>query len=312
MKAFGASRPCRHIPDVPDLADVAVGACGKRDHLFFRNNPDHSRIFVFFNGEIPAHLLGQGPTFQRWTWASDFSNPVLCVSDASVDGRDDLQIGWYVADRDGGTFDDLMDLVEDVCTRTVGKNAEIVCVGSSAGGFAALMAACRNRCDGAVVFNPQVDIMRYRERAISRFMARFCPDMGDSSGQWGDRTSLIESIPRYSARAKIVYWQNTDDHFHFRNHCKNFRDAVARLPAEIQKNVSFNFYTDPVAGHNPPTKERFLAAIERAYPGATNGRPQTSVGVRFARLVRQLLRSPVADRLSAERAMLSPSDLEIS
>ncbi len=268
LSAADANRVPVGIREVSDLREVEVGACARRGHLFLRNNPDHSRIFVFFNGEVPAHLLGQGPTFQRWTWASDFANPVLCVSDPSVDGSDDLQIGWYVAGENGGVFDDLMGVVEDACVKTVGKDAEIVCVGSSAGGFAALMAALRNRCDGAVVFNPQADIMRYRERAVSRFVARFRPDFTDSLAMWGERTSLVKNIPFYRARAKVAYWQNTEDRFHYLNHCKRIQSYVSKLPDDLRREFSFNFYADIQAGHNPPKRGPFLEAIEAAYPGS--------------------------------------------
>ncbi|MBD2765035.1 hypothetical protein IEE91_07520 [Kocuria sp. cx-455] len=135
---------------------------------------DGRAIPVFLNGAVPARQDKTGPFFSGGRVGPAVASGYLSVSDPAVDRDPDVSLAWY-AGHEGSdtrrTFISALEMVGSVYRR------ELVLVGGSGGGFAALYYASLVRCDvSAFVWNPQTDILAYNRGFVDTYLTRSFPE----------------------------------------------------------------------------------------------------------------------------------------
>ena len=125
----------------------------------FRRGKDEYLV-VMLSGERDPQLA-PSPRFERWSWGEHFSGSLLCVDDPShalAPAR--LHTGWYVGTDRHNWQQRLVGLVLTVAAQLGVATRRVICCGSGAGGFAALMLAAQLKDATALVFNPDTNVLR--------------------------------------------------------------------------------------------------------------------------------------------------------
>jgi len=158
----------RHAPIQEGRFSVAIDE-GKFEACYWPK-PGSGRLYVLLSGARDLKSRAW-PNFDRWSWAPVFPGSVLCVADPTLAlDTDRLRIGWYVGTRERDWLQGLADLVGAVADKAGVATRQVVCYGSSAGGFGALALACRLGDATAVAINPQTDVLKYHVRPVRQFL----------------------------------------------------------------------------------------------------------------------------------------------
>ena len=114
---------------------------------------------VFLSGAVTGRNGASGPFFSGLGVMSEVGGPYLCLSDPTLDHDSELALGWYTGLPGEGVREALAHLLATVHSR-LGR--EVLLVGGSGGGFAALsLAEVTSVPTSVFVWNPQTDILRY-------------------------------------------------------------------------------------------------------------------------------------------------------
>ncbi|MEI2417865.1 hypothetical protein V8Z80_16935 [Orrella sp. JC864] len=277
MTGTGRMEGTSALPAYGTATEAIAAGHGQFAHFYFHDNPDRSRILLLFNGAVSNPELRGRTVFHRWSWHQYFKHPVLCVADPLVCApRSEASLAWFVGRQHSQDFPALIAEIRSI-VGLVNPRAELIAMGSSGGGFAALMALACGYADSAIVINPQTDIELFeRASAVARFKKEFC---GNSRHRFTPaerrRTSVMEhGFARAKPGATIHYAQNMADAGHYTAHLLPFLSHLGTSRPDIR--VSVQLYTDPDKGHLPPgfkdTARLFGPAIERlTRPGAASG-----------------------------------------
>lgn len=173
--SFDDFRSVTEVPDgihhIPLAENITIDMLALGDPL---GREKTWRMPVFFNGSVGERKGTRPPYFSgKHIWRS-INSGIIAFSDPIYEVSPTIQIGWYT----GIPRWHLQERVAEVLTflsQLSGK--EILCIGGSGGGFAALEAATRIHC-AAFVWNPQTAIMAYSGQAISAWLSVLFP------GQW--------------------------------------------------------------------------------------------------------------------------------
>lgn len=215
------------------------------------------------------------PRFEWMRTVRDLPFNSLFFSDPGLSLHPRISLSWYT-----GTFElDLYPILGDMIKRAVAATGSrnVIVLGSSGGGFAALQTAPYVPGSVALPFSPQTSISGYfvgrkglgAQRMYLRVvMPELRPDT-PLEGLWpntdwakplGERLS---PCVRYALRQQnsVVYMQNSNDVTHIEQHYAPFREVVAGSPN--RESVQFYMYDGPKR-HNPPLKSQLLRGIELA------------------------------------------------
>lgn len=176
-------------------------------------------LTVLFHGAIDRGRT-RLPMFQRWRFQTELgAGPTMSIADPTLDLTADLRLAWYL----GTDGTDLTPIIADTVTTVASalgvKN--IVLVGNSGGGFAALQVGAHIDEAVVVAMSPQTDLRQYVPR-LTRLVYE------SALGRTGDPTtsSLIQRISvldrmRGTGKVPRTYIvSNTGDAFHVSKHEK--------------------------------------------------------------------------------------------
>lgn len=95
--------------------------------------------------------------FNRWTWHRIFPDrDALCVEDPMYKLYPGLRTGWYYGRPDAPLLDELHRALESFRAALGAERKDVLFVGSSAGGYAALYLCDRMKGSSCVAMNPQL------------------------------------------------------------------------------------------------------------------------------------------------------------
>lgn len=136
-------------------------------------------LIVFLNGAIGDRSKVNLPLFQRNSWARDFSESVLNISDPTLYLDNSLRLGWYWGSMAAPLQDELSKLIFLIADSFGNRERKIILYGSSGGGFASLhLGAYMNSGVGVVAINPQTNILEYMPFAVENFLRVTCSGYG--------------------------------------------------------------------------------------------------------------------------------------
>lgn len=182
---------------------------------------------IFLSGAVTARRGKPGPFFSGRSIASGMGVAALCVADPSLATDSELELAWYTGSAWQSTQPLLTALLGGLAKRL---HVELLLVGGSGGGFAALFYAGRigDRAS-ALVWNPQTDFLGYYRNAVRTYLRACFPD-----GEWPDQQALASTKEVLAGRGvsssivdeyvsgnlprRVLYLQNAQDVFHVQNH----------------------------------------------------------------------------------------------
>lgn len=213
----------------------------------------------------------------RFEWFRTLrSAPYSCmfISDPLLETDPTLELAWYT-----GTYSlNLQTLLAEWAQSAANAigSTQIIFVGSSGGGFAALQVAVQVKNSLASPFNPQTAIANYRVGgtdfgAQKKFLRTVMPElmpganfaMDAPGSDWSEPLALrLSSVVAYGSEYSnyVFYAQNSNDVNHLDNHYEPFLESVRRSSSSHR--IHFDLY-DGAPGHNPPSPRRFLETIGR-------------------------------------------------
>ena len=245
--------PARRAAAPPDASAFRVERDGGRFDFLHKPHPER-RLFVLLAGarDVTRQPL---PFFNRWKWRDDFPGHVLCAADpALARAPDRLRIGWYAGTEDRDWRRTLAGIVLEIARRHGIASRDVICYGSSAGGFAALTLAAQLGDATAVAINPQTHVLRYYPGHVRDFREICFPATPDAAFETDlrDRVDAVAAL-RAAPSCRALIRQNVRDAFHHERHFLPFCAAFgipATGGAAGAGRIRAELYEDP-RGHGP-------------------------------------------------------------
>lgn len=242
-------------------------------------------IPVFFNGNVPAREEKSGPFFSGGRVGPAVSPVFAAVSDPSVDRDPQVSLGWYTGFHGAEVTEAVLDALRALSDAW---QRELVLVGGSGGGFAAMrFAALLDRPVSALVWNPQTDILRYNRTFVDAYLRSTFPELfteDPPADEWLPQRSELGAIAGIdlslttteshdpSRIDRLLYLQNVDD-WHLSAHAMpyalahGFQDigTGSRIagPDHVIQAASWG------AGHAPLTHDLLVSALAEFLQGET-------------------------------------------
>ena len=249
--------PGRHL-------DVEVGGD-------LRDPADKRALPVFFSGAVVPRAGKTGPFFSGAGIAERVSSPFIALSDPVVDECGELPLAWYT----GRAGDGLQDAVAMILEAAQLRYGELLLVGGSGGGFAAILFADRIRAS-ALVWNPQTDLLNYAPPIVRQYLAAATTLTGDEIGTSDHprrAQALIEGGIQHSITApqgpgikRLLYLQSASD-WHVGVHTAPFiRARGLAYAAKGTWTVGASqalFLAHFSSGHTPPPYQTIVAGVQR-------------------------------------------------
>jgi len=238
LKAVFKAEPWGSFPGIRALAAAPLQDgrftvrldSGRFDCFLMRKESPY--LFVMLSGARDPKTQTL-PKLDRWSWCARFPGSVICVSDPTLYLRDEqLHLGWYVGTDEKNWQLRLVGLIQTIAEKLCVNTNNIICYGSSGGGFASLMLASHLKNATAVAINPQTNILKYTKRTVTEFLETCFSGRVDVDLLPAElaRMSAITAFRR-APGAKCLIVQNQADTFHYERHYKPFCDAF-RIPFE--------------------------------------------------------------------------------
>lgn len=176
------------------------------------------------------------PYFDRWSWKKDiFKTNVLNISDATLQLKKDMKLGWYLGNNDEYVTGKVVEIVDHVSKLLVIPKDRIVFWGSSGGGFAAMQSAALLDGSNAVAINPQTNVLNYYKGHVKTALKE-CFD--DHVKENIKKLSFGDRLKANYNKSNFFLFQNVNDVFHYNKHFLNLKEELGL----ISSNVYFEEY----------------------------------------------------------------------
>lgn len=172
-------------------------------------------LFVFLNAALSGGPEVELPVFSWVNISGHCAGSRLFISDPTMALSPEIKLAWYLGTRECPVQTLLGDFIEDIFTKLGAKR--IVFVGSSGGGFPALLYARHFKNAAAFVNAPATTVLKHHNpRVIGLYesVAMGGGRVADFPGQ----LDLCVDEASWEA-TKVVITQNADDRTYIRAHC---------------------------------------------------------------------------------------------
>lgn len=254
----------------PGIHTIDFGKGEKSVDLYINEhikNPNFMSTPVFFSGAISNRTTQMGPFFSGVGMTKRLDLPLISVADPSLDDDPELKLGWYLGGPSDNFGENLVRAL-DVLQRILGT--ELILIGGSGGGFAALSAGLETKIPTTTfVWNPQTDIFEYSPRFVKEYLrSRFNFSHATlRRSDWKEycrvrtdlvmRTSVVNDRTLVKPR-RLVYLQNETDS-HRAEHLQPLWNIATGRPLAVGTNLLDDdhvVYTGEfAAGHTPPSPD---------------------------------------------------------
>ncbi|MCY1339129.1 hypothetical protein D9M68_578980 [compost metagenome] len=235
------------------------------------------KILVVLSGAVPQRSGKMAPFFSGVGIAKALELPLIAISDPSLALDADLSLGWYAGNE---SLPDLPFLLADILDSYASRfEAELLIIGGSGGGFAALqLGALLQSAAQLVVWNPQTSIADYSRSHVVQYLRCAFPRLQIEPKE-GDLYQSLQSagirhdLKSYPLRSNVhvLYLQNQTD-WHIEKHTGPYLAAGEYLQVDHccwqEKNtrciVSVGLWGD---GHLAPPKDLLLNVLRKVSAG---------------------------------------------
>lgn len=237
------------------------------DEVFFVlvNIVDKSNELIVLSGGAIDRTKKSPPVFMRSKWKEEIKQNSVFIDDKTIHGTN-LKIGWGIGNKERHFLIDYSKIVKKISEVLKIDNKNIMYYGSSMGGFMSILMSTMHKDTFAVVNNPQTNVFKYKNPSVDSLCQELFPGLEkkDIFNTFPERLSVIEAFKLYKYIPKIFYFQNDKSKFDMDNHVRPFMKSLEEFLPENNQ-ISFNFYSDPVKGHNPMVKSKTLDIINNIF-----------------------------------------------
>lgn len=232
-------------------------------------NKGTDTLIVSFHGAVDRER-GALPRFEWLNTLHKKPFSTLYISDPASNTHPELRLGWFLGTEETNLHKALSTLIHHVQVTTEAKN--VLLLGLSGGGFAALQVSRYLPGSVALVFNPRTEIpVAQQDGSIWWTFYSYLKSAVPHLAPHQARSELLQEYSRsdlsrrVSAREsyasptpnKVLYVTNVEESYH-NSECVPFRSSVHR-----QNDVEFLEYRGGSA-HTAPTEKLFNSALELA------------------------------------------------
>jgi len=224
------------------------------------------KMIVCFHGAIDRRKV-KLPRFEWFNLLAGRDEHKLFVSDTTLELSDSLALAWYLGTPEFDLSQQLRVYIEHV--RKINNVDDVVLVGASGGGFAALAIGSKMKNCCSIAYSPQSDIWQFSDAHSHAYIDATFPkkETNDIKQAMLGRTDLIEMYKYGRHYNKFIYYQNTGDHEHVIKHKKRFAESLGvRLPSGRTFNQMGIFISEfDGNGHVRPPTERSDQLLDHAF-----------------------------------------------
>ncbi|KSU78680.1 hypothetical protein GA0061083_0508 [Pseudarthrobacter enclensis] len=191
---------------------------------------DSPTLVVALHGALNREVY----TLPRFEWATTLGHrteSLLFLADTALQASDDLKLAWYTGNESDDLTSRYAALIRSTAVQCGAFN--VLLLGFSGGGFAALALAAQLENSVALAFSPQVSIGKYYQVFADQYVASVFPQYDSFEAlveAHGRRVSVLERYKDPAVTARFVYVQNSGDRHHVENHFKPFHELVHGRP----------------------------------------------------------------------------------
>lgn len=238
---------------------------GAPDLFYFGRIIRSPTLVIVFHGAI-RNGIDTYPRFDRVGSFLKHPNAFLSFADPTLDSHSDLELAWYLGDSQW----DPMSRIREVISRAVEASGarQVIFVGGSGGGFAALRISRQFPESLAFVFNPQTVLKNYKARIVEKYLH------AAYGGASADEIFELEPHRFDMSRAYagerlnyVYYLQSLGDGTHTVSHFIPFKRALGVNGVDGMTDdgrVWHVLFDSRRIGHGPPTPEEFDEHFGRA------------------------------------------------
>lgn len=232
---------------------------GYEFHSYLYKKANANKLYVVLNGALAVDRK-TAKTYQRWSWHPLFDGHVLYIADPTLFKHVDANLAWYIGDKDHQFHDFLGKFIQTIAAKTGIALDHVVLYGSSGGGFASLkLAGLIGQGITAVAINPQINVFLYNKNHVDHYL-NVC--WKDVSQEILHENPVFDTLNGVSAAdCRILFVQNLQDTFHYKNHFIPFLErfnifspSIKSKMIEQNSRVRYMVYDHP-SGHAAEPKE---------------------------------------------------------
>jgi pimeloyl-ACP methyl ester carboxylesterase len=226
----------------------------------------NNTMLVIFHGALPRDKY----TLPRFEWLGTLdgrNDNLLFIADPALRLKGDLSIAWFTGTAEDDITRRAADLIR-LAAESCGAR-QVLLLGGSAGGYAALMASAQVPGSRALAFSPQTTIAEYYPRFVRAYRETVFPqftDMDAARAGLPGRLSALDVYRDTTAMTNSVHIvQNSGDDFHVENHLRPFLDQLG-LSTETTTSedgrvrVTLEYFSD---GHGMPYRDILVQYVDR-------------------------------------------------
>ncbi len=232
---------------------------------FFAELSRADTLFVAFHGAMRSNKDAY-PRFERVSTLKKRSSNFLSFADPTWHLNPMMNLSWFL----GGPEWDALDPIERVVRHAmaVSEAKNLVLLGGSGGGFAALRMGIRFPGSLAYVQSPQTVITRYLPTVVDLYFDSVWGEprnnVAKRSPHKFDLTGLYRANPAVNT---VYYLQNLNDPAHIRDHYRPFKRIHGITESQgTSGDATKRFYLSDskLLKHGPPTAPEFELNFNRA------------------------------------------------
>lgn len=253
---------------IPGIHTIQFASGQKNLDIYVNENIEdasHRATPIFFTGAVSKRTTHLGPFFSGLSMTKKLNLPLIAIADPTLDDDRSLKLAWYLGNATDNLNKNLSDTL-DTLHQILGT--ELILIGGSGGGFAALNAGLSTEvATTTLVWNPQTDIFSYSPRFVKDYLRsqynfshntlrrddwkKYCRARTDVA----TRTSVVTDSTLLRPR-RLVYLQNAGDS-HRTDHLLPLWNATTTQElTEGQNMLGANhgvYIAEFAPGHTPPS-----------------------------------------------------------
>lgn len=235
---------CLNYATLDDLRDkIASGRFritlhGAPFEGIFHEKPGNFLYIAFDGGRNLADTL---PKFPRWSYSSLVDGSFLAIEDPMYYLYDTIQLAWYYGTREHCYLEDCVEIVKAVCSKLNIPFENVVFLGSSGGGYAALYAATLLQNSLSISLNPQLSISRHHTAAEFARITGISLKADDPL----NRNNLARQILEWSTSRHVIIYNSHDPHYKLFFQLAEALSVPLRYGISISQNILMWTYSTP-------------------------------------------------------------------
>lgn len=196
----------------------------------------NQKLYVFLSGV--GHWDTTYPFFERSRWGKDLDGMVLYFDDPTrINAK--LDLPYYFGTKEHDAKDQLLKIIIKICQEHLIDNKNVIFIGHSNAGFAAIYLACKLAGSSCFAYCPQFDIKTYLSNKNNDY-EKFLKNLEISNqSEYKDRLNIIEIINN-NLKSKIYLYSNIES--------KVDKDQIVLLKQFANKKLNTGYYQFESAG----------------------------------------------------------------